>query len=85
MRGFVDSGEESGISAMITVFRLDESARLLPRLKKLVEKVMSSSLACRLLARLEEILEADREGEEGEELRVKTAVTDIHLVHGGFL
>ena len=82
MRGFVDSGEESGISAMITVFRLDESARLLPRLKKLVEKLISSSLACGLLARLEEILEADREGEEP---KVKTAVTDIHLVHGGFL
>ena len=69
---------------MITVFRLDESAKLLPRLKKLVEKVMSSSLASRFLAQLKEILEADRPGEV-ERPKMKTAVTDIHLVHGGFL
>ena len=70
------------VSVMITVFGLDESTKLLPRLKKLVEKVMSSSLACRFLAKMEEILEANRPGEEP---KMKTAVTDIHLVHGGFL
>ena len=73
---------------MITVFGLNQSAKLLTPVKKLGEKMMSSgrenfSLACcRLLAKLAEILHEDSPGERP---KIQRAVTDIHLVHGGFL
>ena len=78
----------------LAVFGLDQSAKLLIPLKNLWEAALSSSRetssqACRLLAKLAEILglvlQADRPWEKEEKPKIKRTVTDIHLVHGGFV
>ena len=76
----------------LAVFGLDQSAKLLTPLKNLWESALSSSRetssqACRLLAKLAEILglvlQADQPWEE--KPKIKRTETDIHLVHGGFV